>query len=78
METFIYDSGAQATVTLAAGKELNRDFGRVLSPNDVMTAAVHCVVPISKEVDLLPALAWTKQGPAYERATVSVGVRFKF
>lgn len=73
-----YDSGAQATVTLAAGKELNRDFGRVLAPSDVLTAAVHGVVPITKEVDLLPALAWTKQDEAYERATVSVGVRYKF
>ena len=73
-----YDSGAQATVTLAAGKELNLDFGRVLAPSDVLTAAVHGVVPITKEVDMLPALAWTKQDEAYERVTASIGVRYKF
>lgn len=73
-----YDSGAQAALTLASGKELNRDFGRVLAPSEVLTVAVHGVVPLTKEVDILPALSWTKQDQAYERVTASIGVRYKF
>lgn len=73
-----FDSGAQATLTLAGGREINRDFGRILPSSEVLTAAVHGIVPINASLDLVPAVSWTRQDKAYERLTASVGIRYRF
>ena len=73
-----FASGAQATLTVAGGREINRDFGRILPSSEVLTVAIHGVVPLDASFDLVPALSWTRQDQAYERLTASVGVRYRF
>lgn len=73
-----YDSGAQVTVVAAAGRELNRDLGVTLPASEVLALSVRGVLPVSKDVEWLPGVTWTKQDQAYERVTASIGVRFKF